>query len=1192
MDEEFDPNAYGAEDTPAPVANLFDPAAYASGEEKKVEQPKSLPTFTPSLTTFYYPSTPEDTRARGLSYSMEGGTQGGGRFGDIDLRNHTLEQFLAGKSPFVAVARKGAPTGEEFQMNIGSTPIVGKWVDTGGGLREGQTDIATSNPDLAKTGIQHGFDPASYADNKPQPIVQAGVPDIHAFMEPAPTDTPEADTAEEPSTGEQVGKAIGKGISKFGEALSNRPIPQFKEQTYQPPAIPQVPAQQTQVIPGQGMIGAAIPQPLPTPGVATPTNNLVGGLMDTVHGALLPFGTTEDPRAQYPEPGMEHALSRMFPEQEQAIRQNVAEIQADPTSRAAYKAYGQLAMTVGPFAARGLVEAAPVAQTVGRSLTGANMLPRAQESGAIGATGGGKRTYQTPSGEVTIQGGEVAVPASWQPKGLPVKAASVQGLKNPPRAQQIQQMNQQVAALKAQGNHAQAKVIQGQINQAQGLSVGPNAGQPPVPPQAPPPQNPPPGGGIPPRPPKSVPEVLRNRQIKDRVAAGKDSVFTRADYDARQKANGVRQDFGAQVTRSPNLKENVEANKDMEAATFIAEAQGNKVALQHDLEMVRNSKNAKLAKKYEPILKYAMDNFTRISDQLAKSRYMKLMSDQLAEDQASGITYPEREGYVTHVLKSEPENAFVSFFTGKAGGGGLSRYFTKSREFNTLAEAINAGVDPASVNIADLAQHRIASSRRLILNKALFNELKNIHDQAGNPVLKGVFRHPDPPHSPVVPKGYELMNLNGVEVAVHPAYSGLFKSLYGDSALRRTATGRTVMRAAGIAKSYTLAADTYHGFRGIKKGLFYGGKGSRLGFKRGTTVYELSDEGLDTAVKNNEITQKQADWAKSARPAIEEMMKNGLNVSKYADNLVGQMHVNFPGTGRLNDLIFNRVFRGAMIQASHANYLRNLSRFPELTKQQVARRTAKEMNEVFGNMMSQGILKDKTLQDSANLILLSPQWVESQVRAEFRGYGQMGNVIADASKGKFRVGTVAQGQATAVLAYLVGNQIINYATTGHSTFENDGWLNKMSAFLPVGDRGVYLNPFALSAEYADRFLTIMDRQGEDSTVASVLSEMATSKLTGAAHSVVTLATQRDWRGRKLEGSDVYLEAGKNLVPVPIGVGNVGGSLITLNPNSSMGFDFEPQYDKITQSVLQAMGERGVLGDGAPVGPVNTERGVY
>jgi hypothetical protein len=113
--------------------------------------------FTPDLTTFYYPETPEATRAAGLSYGMEGGINGAGEFSNVDLRNHTLEQFRAGNSPFVAVAMAGKPSGEMFQMNVHGQPIIAKNVDTGGGLRSGQVDVATSNPRLARTGTERGL---------------------------------------------------------------------------------------------------------------------------------------------------------------------------------------------------------------------------------------------------------------------------------------------------------------------------------------------------------------------------------------------------------------------------------------------------------------------------------------------------------------------------------------------------------------------------------------------------------------------------------------------------------------------------------------------------------------------------------------------------------------------------------------------------------------------------------------------------------------------------------------------------------------------------------------------------------------------------------------------------------------------------------------------------------------------------
>lgn len=151
-----------------------------------------LPEKSARLTTFYYPATPKDTRKSGLSYSVEGGVQGGAGFSDVDLRNHTLEKFLSGESDFVAVAMKGRPTGDLFRTTVNGTPIIGKNVDTGGGLREGQMDIATSNPELAKHGIERAGDEIrSTIDAVPTPARIAGeITDasVQGAYEPPPID--------------------------------------------------------------------------------------------------------------------------------------------------------------------------------------------------------------------------------------------------------------------------------------------------------------------------------------------------------------------------------------------------------------------------------------------------------------------------------------------------------------------------------------------------------------------------------------------------------------------------------------------------------------------------------------------------------------------------------------------------------------------------------------------------------------------------------------------------------------------------------------------------------------------------------------------------------------------------------------------------------------------------------------------
>lgn len=207
----------------------------------------SVPERQASLTTFYYPATPEETRAAGLSYGTEGGTQGGGRFGDIDLRNHTLEKYREGKSPWVAVAMAGAPTGEHFRLNLPDGPVIARNVDTGGGLRPGQIDIATSIPDLARTGVYHGPVPAT---------------------EPTPSgEVPRSKLP--PVTEEEIDAIVGKPTEeKPKEKHPGTPAPQPEPIPIPSFETPQLPMEQIPAGPGLSDaigVGQPIPGPAPTP---------------------------------------------------------------------------------------------------------------------------------------------------------------------------------------------------------------------------------------------------------------------------------------------------------------------------------------------------------------------------------------------------------------------------------------------------------------------------------------------------------------------------------------------------------------------------------------------------------------------------------------------------------------------------------------------------------------------------------------------------------------------------------------------------------------------------------------------------------------------------------------------------------------------------------------------------------------
>ena len=438
----------------------FDPEAFISGGD--TQQPPALPTVTPSLSTFYYPSTPEDTRAQGLSYSMEGGIHGGGRFGDIDLRNHTLEQYLAGNSPFVAAAMKGEPTGNEFMTTILGHTVLARNVDTGGGLKDGQIDFATSNPDLARSGVEHGpFNPENFI--KRQDISAPSVPDIHAFMEPAPADTPEEKQTQPEGN---VGSAIGKAISSFGKALAQpRPIPHFQTPDIrQPFQIPQAGAQLPNMIPTAQPTPPAQPtpyqpqqfqpvaQPFPTPSVmptpqgeqsqASPVVRNIPAAISELASGMMPssfrqYVTSIFPPAEMAQQGAQMVQGLMSGDVSMVpflgrVPDIISAEKTPPYSKERYVASAKVIQDLGMLSG-GLHGEIPSPKIVVDSFLGQNILPRARQSGAIGATGGGREVPVPESFQPNAQTANSSVlTAKHSSKDLPFKPASVQGLKAGP----------------------------------------------------------------------------------------------------------------------------------------------------------------------------------------------------------------------------------------------------------------------------------------------------------------------------------------------------------------------------------------------------------------------------------------------------------------------------------------------------------------------------------------------------------------------------------------------------------------------------------------------------------------------------------------------------------------------------------------------------------------------------------------
>lgn len=639
-------------------------------------------------------------------------------------------------------------------------------------------------------------------------------------------------------------------------------------------------------------------------------------------------------------------------------------------------------------------------------------------------------------------------------------------------------------------------------------------------------------GGPPPAAPAAAPgspappaPVLSKRAAADRITYGYDAVNNIANGRGKQIANSVALDFGSSKSPTP------EQMLDRQSAPFVVEAGGNKEELVRDLMQVLHSKDAKLAAEYAPIIQHAIDNFTRLD--ATTQNYRALTKEQLDREHAAGVTTGELENYVTRLLEQPDNQAAV---LPASGGQGRSAYFTKGRKFEKLADAIKEGYAPKSTDIVDLTQRRVEAGERLVQQKLLEQELRTLNAPNNLPILGKMdeYQSITGKNELSVPRGYTLVQTGGRPLVVNSDVAPVFKALYGDSTI-----SQALKSTAGFLKQNTLVFDTFHVGRILFKELAYSKGGGRFGYNKGLSLLEYKPEDVHRAVKVGDISQRMADYTNEVLPsgltrraATEELLKRGLNVGKVSDNLLAEHSAQLPFIKNFNPWVFQKLSRGAMIQTALENFERNMSRFPERGIEGNARQTAKEYNEVFGNLQNQGLFTNKNYQDLARSLILAPNWAESQLRAELRGYGQIAKTVPDVARGNFRLGTVAQGQLTVILGMLAANQVANYLSTGHSTFENkDG--HKLDAFIPGGNRGFWFSPLEIGAEYAHMASRYFSQHQNP---IDVITQIASNKLGPVARSADTLISGRDYAGRSFATTkDRIVGALTDLVPLPIGL---------------------------------------------------------
>lgn len=652
--------------------------------------------------------------------------------------------------------------------------------------------------------------------------------------------------------------------------------------------------------------------------------------------------------------------------------------------------------------------------------------------------------------------------------------------------------------------------------------------------------------------------ILSKGKATDRIIYGYDAVQNIANNYGKEQANSVALDFGSTKNPTP------EQLQDRAAAPFVVEAGGSKEELVRDLMQVLHSKDPALAEEFAPVIQHAIDNFERLN--ATTEHYREVTKKQLDREHEVGVGTGELDNYVTRLLE-QPDNP-DTILPGAGSSGGRSTYFMKGRKFEKLADAIKEGFRPKTTDIVDLTQRRIESGERLVQQKLLEQELRSMKLADGSPILGAMEEYESTVGKKelTVPRGFSLVQTGGRPLVVNEQVAKVFQALYGDSTINQF-----VKSGAGLLKRTTLVFDTYHVGRIMFKELAYSKGAQRFGYGKGLSLLEYSPEDISRAVASGDISQRMADYTAEVLPsgltrraAVDELLKRGLNVGRVSDNLIAEHAASLPIVKNFNPWVFNKLSRGSMIQTALENFERNMARFPERGIEGNARQTAKEYNEVFGNLQNQGLFTNKSYQDLARVIVLAPNWAESQLRAELRGYSQTAAAVGNLARGRARLGTVAQGQLTVVLGMLAANQVANFLSTGHSTFQNkDGhWLD---AFIPGGTRGFWFSPLEIGAEYAHMASRYFSQH---QTPIDILTRIASNKLGNVARSITTLATGRDYAGRSFATTgDRIRGALLDLMPIPIGLSGA----VEKDPRQTFGLRLNRQPGATEKQALQSVG---------------------
>ena len=569
--------------------------------------------------------------------------------------------------------------------------------------------------------------------------------------------------------------------------------------------------------------------------------------------------------------------------------------------------------------------------------------------------------------------------------------------------------------------------------------------------------------------------------------------------------------------------------------------------------------------KHLAALDFAIKHFDKMQDAAAMTR--KVLDARNAEMNATGIDQRYHKNFFPKYSDLEGVEGTGVAIEGGGGsmGGGAHN---EAMKYPTLVDAWAKGVSQKSVDgiqvlnrylsdtsgklaarkFVDVGKTMKAKDGRAIVGEMVMGDdiIKPAgKDANGKPKADDGFTlmrdRPGMQHAPgkLEPQtGYEEVTAGGQKIAMLPGFAKYFQHMEAPSAAETSGAAKGGLELAASAKSVMLVGDVFHAMRVAGYEL---ATGNTVGYRRGEMLGKYSLPEAKRMLDNGEITQALYDYKIQNQHIHDALTRAGVNHVNFADNLRSELTRQVPWLSKLNRFIFDDLQVGAMNQVG-VNEMRRVlkakgvdpARATTAELADAAKFVGKDINTRFGNLGRQSVFRNHTFDDMMRFLFLAPRWNEGLIRSEFGAFVRQPLQLArDAVMGKKLImPTLMKSQLTAIAGMFVANQLLNLATRGKPTWENEEAGHQWDAFIPTDASapGLFISPMAISAEISHSMYNAFERT--DSWI-DAARQLATSRFSAVSKPLGVLILKRDALGRSLRPSEVLGETLRESIPAPI-----------------------------------------------------------